>query len=266
MATAGLLAACGGPPSPAAAPSPQAGAGAAQPAAGSSLIRPVVGAVGDSAAFGIRVTGIGHGPDRATYDLARPAYITILSITDEAIASITPNVSEATRIEMAGTHTAGLNSLRSDGNRVADRFGPRAARTVPEEDATLAEIAEYNRCLAQARATDAKQREANRRVIGRDSAGRPIYGPPEERAGERTAESYCRIPSRPNREPLTYQSAVQAKPGRYLMVFASDTPVAYRDILELAITETDPRLMAISIGRKLFGPRNGIWSGYVLPW
>ena len=225
-----------------------------------------MGAVGDSVAFGVRITGLAYGPDRATYELARPAYITVLSVTDEGIASITPNVSEATRIEMAGTHTAGLNMLRNDGNRVMDRFGPRAARTVPEEDATLAEIAEYNRCLAQARAADARRREANRRVIGRDSAGRPIYGPPEERAGERTAESYCRVPSTPNRGPLTSQPAVRAKPGRFLMVFASDTPVTYRQIVELAITETDPRLMTISIGRKLFGPRNSIWSGYFLPW
>lgn len=79
----------------------------------------------------------------------------------------------------------------------------------------------------------------------------------------REAESYCRPPA-PRRavEPVAPR---RVTPGRYLMVFASDTPIEYRDIVDLVVSEGDPRSIAEVIGRKLFGIRGARWSGSFLP-
>src|SRR5262245_43294076 len=69
-------------------------------------------AVGDTASFGLRIVAVVGGPDRITYRLPRPAYVTMISVTDSTIEPLMPLVSEEPRIVMAGEHTTGLNRGR----------------------------------------------------------------------------------------------------------------------------------------------------------
>lgn len=238
------------------------------PAGATAAVSPTIVAsvVGDSTAFGARITGLGYGPDRASYVLNKPAYVAFIGVTDRAIASLIPAIGVESKIESAGAHTAGLNNS-ARGDRVADRFGAR--RGIADVDASAAQLQEYNRCLARAREADRQRAEGQRRVIGRDSAGRPIYGPPEYRADVQSAESYCRAPQAPQtsrQAGINSIGRVPAQRGRMLILYVSDTPVAHKDVLELAITETDPKLVALSIGRKLFGQRGAQWSAHLVPW
>jgi hypothetical protein len=188
-------------------------------------------------------------------------------VTDSAIGAIVPHVDTPSQIEMAGTHTAGLLRQAGVATTIAQQFGERAAGTIVDDNVRLAELSEYNRCVARAMSADKSRREASRPIIGRDSAGRPIYGPtPPQTASEPDPESYCRVPRAASSAAADAPGMFPARPGRYVILYLSDTPVAYKDILALAITESEPRLMASSIGRKLFTAKGAIWSGYFRPW
>jgi hypothetical protein len=216
------------------------------------------GAVGDTAAFGLRFTGIGYGPDRATYELAKPAYITMIGVTETTIEALMPLATEDPRIEMAGVHTTGLN-------RSSEVLRGRLPSELTAPDPRMAELQAYNRCVERGRAADKQQAERNRRIVGRDSAGRPIYGPPEYNAADVNYESQCTMPvARSNNsqpDPMR-----PAKKDRYLLIFVSDSPVRHETIVALRVSETEPRLFTTSIGRKLFGGRDAVWAGYFRPW
>jgi hypothetical protein len=216
------------------------------------------GAVGDTARYRIKVTAIAYAPDRATYETSAPGYVTIISVTERAIEALVPLATEDPHVEMAGTRTTGLSRGR-------EGIAMIPSQVLAAEQARVAEIQDYNRCLERARAYDKARAEQNRRVVGRDSAGRPIYGPPEFHAADRSAESSCVL-----QQPAPEQPQARSTPGirgnRHLLLFLSDTPVAHRQILELSVSEADPRIMAAAIGRKLFADRGATWSGYYQPW
>jgi hypothetical protein len=99
-------------------------------------------------------------------------------------------------------------------------------------------------------------------MVGYRKDGSPIYGPGDEPIRE--AESYCRPPGTDRKSKSG--PTQPAKPGRYFLLYASDTPIDYRDIEDLRVTEGDPRSIAEVIGRKLFGIRGARWSGSFIPW
>jgi hypothetical protein len=246
---AASITACGGSPArvAGAAPAPARGV-------------PAFGSVGDTAAFGLKLTGLAYAPDRITYEVNRPSYVTILSVSQSSIVSIIPRVDVDSRIEMAGSHQTPLTVLDT---KAAKSVVPSSMSAAPilNDDARVAEVQEYNRCMARAAAASKRDEEASRRVVGRDSAGRPIYGPPTVVPNERNYENQCaqRQASTQTPAPPRFESA-PGQPGRFLLIFASDTRVEHKQVLELAVTESDPRLMTIAIGRKLFGG-GAIWSG-----
>lgn len=222
-------------------------------------------AAGDTTAFGARILRVVGGPARATYELDRPAYVTLLSVDFRSIVAIAPVTGMKSELLGRGQHTAGLSQQTEAGDfSVGARFGPRAGLT--EDPASAAAVGEYNRCVANARRAAAQRRTGPRPVIGRDSTGQPIYGPPTESADDarRSDEHRCKMPTI-GIQHAADQSA-PAKPGRYLLLFASDTPVAYRDVTELVITAADVRTTAQIIGDKLFGVRGARWSVSSLPW
>ncbi len=216
------------------------------------------------AAFGVRVTGVAYGPDRAMYELSRPAYVVVISVTDKAIHPVSPSQTITPALVGSGMHAVALDpesrgDIRGVSLNAAD--GSAAVR-----DESAAGVMEYNRCLARARQESSRRREARRPIIGRDSLGRPIYGPPPtlDEPGV-DLESRCRMPvtERPQAAMSAQRPAVS---GRQLLIFASDTPVEYRDIIDLVITEGDPRSVAAVIGRKLYDIRGARWSATYLPW
>jgi hypothetical protein len=245
VSLAALLAACG------AAASVSTSAARPAPASAPAI---ALGSVGDTATFKISRAVIGYGPDRVTFEMSRLGYITLIGVDSANITPILPLVSETPRIEMAGPHTFGLNAR-------AKAVG--AVSVIPEN---TAELQAYNRCVTQAIAYDKAREQQSRKVIGRDSAGRPIYGPPEPIATTESAERRCVDPSTRQVESATSQPALPARPGRYLLLYVSDTPVNHEAIVALKITENDPRLMTISIGRKLFNGRDALWAGYFRNW
>jgi len=220
--------------------------------------------VGTATDFAVRIVSVASNPSRATFELARPAYVTVISVTETAIDAILPVVGMKQKIIGGGTHVASLSrQVDVAANGVIDRFG-NAGANVASDDATADQIREYNRCLAGARQAESKRRDASRRVTGYDKDGKPIYGPASEPTID--YEALCRAPqgkANANRSP---QLATPAKPGRYLLIYASDTPIEFRDITELTVTESTIRLTAYTIGKRLFGVRGAAWSGHIAPW
>lgn len=227
----------------------------------------MAGAAGDTAAFGLSLVSLSYSPDLVSYELRRPSYVTILSVSQSAVEAIIPGANAPSRIEMAGPHLAGLTRFRDSASlsavpAVNSRIGP-----LLDGDARLADVQEYNRCIAQAEAMNRRDEQASRRIIGRDSAGAPIYGPPTVAPAERNYGTRCaqrRVLPRPTGAEGPPSVAKQA--GRYLLLFASDTPVSHHQVLELAISESDPLLITRTIGSRLFGPRAAIWSGLYRAW
>jgi hypothetical protein len=217
--------------------------------------------VGETAEFGVKITGVAYGPDRVNYEMSRAAYITIIVVNESSILSIVPSEAAASTIESAGAHVSGLTRMGVADN--LNRFGGVAG-----VDPTAVTSAEYERCMMRADQI-ARLNARNRRVIvGRDSAGRPIYGPAEVTVDDqRMAESRCNATTRSSSQkaPVTSQ-APAGKKDRYLFIYATDTPVNVQAIIDLKITENDPKLMAISMGKKLFDIRGARWAGYYIPW
>jgi hypothetical protein len=216
--------------------------------------------VGETTEFGVKITGVAYGPDRVNYETTRAAYITIIVVNETSILSIIPSDAAPSTIEAAGAHVSGLTRLGVANN--ANRFGG-----VPGVDPTAVTAAEYERCMARA-AQVARANAQNRRVIvGRDSAGRPIYGPAEVTVDDqRMAESRCTASNRGSSQNGPVVASQPAAKNRYLFIYATDTPVDAKAIAALAITENDPKLMAIAMGKKLFDVRGARWAGYYIPW
>lgn len=217
----------------------------------------------------MRITAIAGGPARATLELARPSFVTVLSVTPDRIEAITPVTGMMAELVGAGARVVSLERELGGGNSVGERFGA-VAETVLPDDITAAELQEYNRCMANARRIDAARRESRRRIVGRDSAGRPIYDPTPVPpvAGEWTAESQCMANAQRRRGAAATPTPtpVAAQPGRYLLVFASDASVSHTDVLRLDISEGDPRSIAATIGVRLFEPRQARWAVAYTPW
>lgn len=201
--------------------------------------------------FEARFVSVAYEPSRATFELSQAAYVTLISVTDAAIEAIIPTLGAPQHLVQRGAHVVYLNRLDSARYGIVDQF------------ASVGALSEYNRCLANARLLDARRREARRRIVGRDSAGRPIYGEAEPQTGP-DAESRCRAPV-PPKAPVADRRPAPLK-VRYLLLFASDTKVAYRDIVDLAIAEGDPQSMIEVIGWRLFTIRGARWSGSFVPW
>ena len=224
------------------------------------------GSRGDTAQFGVKIVDVSYAPDRATYELRRPSYVTVVSITQDRVTAITPSVGRS-GLAGSGSHTLGLDeeSRRSLDNL---RANYRIGRVTPD-DASAAQIMEYNRCLSRARAVSAARRSGRRPIIGRDSTGNPIYGqaPLLDSPDDIDYEARCRIPTSPGKgeNDRTTRQAPEAE-NRYLLVFAADTPIEARDIEDLVITESDVRSIAVVVGRKLFDIRGAQWSVTFLPW
>jgi hypothetical protein len=216
--------------------------------------------VGETAEFGVKITGVAYGPDRVNYELTRAAYITIIVVNESSILSIVPSEAAASTIESAGAHVSGLTRMGVANN--AQRFA-----NAPGVDANAVTAAEYERCMSRA-AQVARLNAQNRRVIvGRDSAGRPIYGPAEVTVDDqRMAESRCNMSQSSTQQAPRGPVSAPAKKDRYLFIYATDTPVNVQAIIDLKITENDPKLMAISMGKKLFEIRGARWAGYYIPW
>lgn len=220
-------------------------------------------ALGTSDKFAVRIVGVGVDPGRAVFELSQPSYVTLISVTATTIEAILPGNGAKQQIVASGLHVAILRQLDSTRFGVADRFGARSG--LLEDNVGAAELQEYNRCLANARQINAQRRQARRPVVGRDSAGRPIYGEAAPSADPREdAERYCRMPA--SRTASASGPAPARAKGRYLLLYASDTPITNRDIVALAISEGDPRSIAEVIGRRLFGARGAQWSGTFVPW
>jgi hypothetical protein len=220
------------------------------------------GPLGDTAVFRVRVTSVAYGSDRATYELRRPSYVTIVSVTDSGIVAITPLPEFPARLEGGGAHTRSLYGNAVLVPAVNANGAQQSAANEDMEEYARQEDA-YNRCTA---AAAARRRSAPPVVIGHDKDGKPIYGtPPESATDQYSPESGCSrlMPSRRDGPARTPGHPVA---GRYLMVFASDAPVEYRDIVALGVSESDPQLIAFAIGNKLFGARGAQWAGYVSPW
>ena len=255
------VAACGRS-TPAASPGP---APAPTGAVAAQLLSPDI--IGTSERLAVRILGVGVDPSRAVFELSQASYVTLISVTATTIEAIVPGNGVRQQIVAGGLHVAVLRQLDSTRFGVADRFGARAG--VLEDNVGAAELLEYNRCLANARLVDARRRQAVRPVVGRDSAGRPIYGEAPPTDPRQESERYCRMPA--SRAATGAGSAGSAgsadarTQGRYLLLYASDTPITSRDIVNLTISEGDPRSITEVIGRRLFGARGAQWSGAFAP-
>ena len=87
----------------------------------------------------------------------------------------------------------------------------------------------------------------------------------DDAAGEIDYESTCRVGPSSRPQPGTLPRPA-AKAGRYLFVYAADTPVESSDVADLVISEGDPRAIALVMGQKLFGIRGARWSAAFAPW
>src|SRR5262249_45710136 len=106
-----------------AAPSPVAASATRNPNSLAAQPRKT-GAIGDVENFGVKVTGVGYGPDRATYELTRASYVAMLVVTDSGIGAIMPLREFPAQLQGGGAHTNSL--LATDkGMGGADRFGAR---------------------------------------------------------------------------------------------------------------------------------------------
>lgn len=224
------------------------------------------GSRGDTARFGVKVVDVMYAPDRSTYELARPAYVTVLSVASDRIAAIAPATGKSELVG-SGSHTIGLD--REAGiqlGRIQASF--RNGRLLPD-DASAAQVRDYNRCLTRARGAAAQRREARRPIVGYDSSGKAIYGPPPliDAPGDVDLEVRCRIPPASGAQAAPRVAAPSPKTaGRYLLIFASDTPIETRDIEELVVNESDVRSITLVVGQKLFGVRGANWSVTFRPW
>jgi hypothetical protein len=219
--------------------------------------------VGETAEFGVKIIGVAYGPDRVNYEMTRAAYITIIVVDETSILSIVPSEAVPSSIESAGAHVSGLTRLGSVNNVGKERFG-----SAPGVDLAAVTAAAYERCMVRAAQTARAQAQNRRVVVGRDSAGRPIYGPAEPTMDDQMrAEAACGSASRnSSQQPPQGPVSVPSKKNRFLFIYATDTPVDAKTIAALAITENDPKLMAIAMGKKLFDVRGARWAGYYIPW
>ncbi|MDA1082572.1 MAG: hypothetical protein O2973_13055 [Gemmatimonadetes bacterium] len=227
------------------------------------------GTLGASPEFAVARVEVAYGPERVTYELQRPAYVTVLSVTDDRIEAIVPDAGKRSELVGSGSRIVGLNREANTAVNAANaRFRGMDTRGVAPNDVTMAQMQEYNRCVARARQISANRRAAKRPIIGYDSLGRAIYGPAPtiDDPGDFDFERQCRYPTpaRPTPGPAAQRQAPQA--GRYLLIYTSDTPVEHRDVLELVVTGGDVRSIATTVGRKLFDLRGALLSVTYLPW
>jgi hypothetical protein len=218
--------------------------------------------VGETEKFGARITSVAANPERVTYELQRAAFVTIIVIDGDKILSIVPDMTGPSKIETAGPHVAGLVRMANGANRAASLV------TAPGASMSDPTAADYEKCMARA-AQYAKAAAAQRKVVvGTDSKGQPIYGPADPTVDETMRyEQGCNGSPQVGtwtgpRGPVT----MAVKKGRYLFLYATDTPVDVKTIEALAITETDPKLMALAMGKKLFAVSGAIWAGYYTAW
>ncbi len=219
------------------------------------------GTAGDTALFEGRIATVTRNPARVAFHLGRPAYVTLVSVDDRMIEAISPAPGARPVLVARGVHVASL--LRGWDREIPTTDGRTNA---PADLISAAAVMEYNRCLANARQRDAQRRSGPRPVVGRDSSGAPIYGPPTETADDarRSLQDRCRMPS-VGIDPAAADYA-RIKPGRFLLLLASDTPIENVDISNLVVTSADIRATVQIIGDKLFTVRGARWSASYVAW
>ncbi len=231
------------------------GCGASPPATARRTVAPapvLAGPVslGDTTRYGVRILGVGYAPSRVSLLFSTAAYLTIVGVTPERIDALVPTAEHDSNIVEAGAMTIalGVDSPGAAGRSAGGDEGSAAARM------------EQSACAARVRALNAARAKQSRRQVGTDSKGNPIYveDPPPEIDEDRA----CPLPAVNGGRPV----ATAPRSRRYLLVFASDTPVSNQNVIDLAVTEGDPRSMAMAIGTKLFSIRGGTWSVTVTPW
>jgi hypothetical protein len=210
--------------------------------------------LGDTARYGVRILGVGYAPSRVSLMFSTAAYLTIVSVTPERIDALVPTAEHDSKIVEAGAMTIALG-VDTPGPNAGGRGGDAGG-----DEGSAAARMEQSACAARVRARNAARAKQSRRQVGTDSKGNPIYveDPPPEIDEDRA----CPLPGVNGGKPL----ATAPRSRRYLLVFASDTPVSNQNLIDLAVTEGDPRSMAMAIGTKLFSIRGGTWSVTVAPW
>ena len=237
-------------------------------AASRAAIGPPRGAItiGDSSVLAARILGVAHAPERVAYILARTAYVTILSLDDKTIVPLRPVAGRRSELTGDGPQMAGLTGESRANGSSAVGSGQRPGAT--DDLTSAAAVQEYNRCVANARQANKNRRSGPRPIVGRDSAGQPTYGPPAETADDARRsiqdEDRCAMPTIGLQQAIA--ASVPAKPGRFLVLFASDTPIEHRDVTDLVVTSADIAVTVRLIGEKLFGVRGALWSASYLPW
>lgn len=236
------------------------------PLASSTTARAANGRAGDTAAFDVRIVGVAYAPDRLSLRVARPAFVTVVAVTPDRIVPLLPTAGTSSEAVPDGERTMSLEVQGGDGrNRVAERF-PRSGAA--DDAASAAAVMEYNRCLANARRVNEARKRTERRQVGTDSLGRPVFetvvvdDPSSDPRHD--AERQCREPD----GSVGRLRAPDASHGgtRMLFVFASDTPVSQQNVVDLAIPEGDARSIAAAIGGRLFTARGGRWAAAYAPW
>lgn len=233
------------------------------------------GVVGDTAAFGPRILRVDRALQRATYSLAAPAYVLILSVAPgHSIDPVWADPNSAPSMVRAETRTARL--------LVPGAASPLGATNgASNEQLPAAVQADIDRCVRQE--IDAAERRAaaaerSRRpptqAPARDSAGRPIQQPPQpdrnpapvlDAGFERRAEAACgrRYGNRPGATaPDTRE--------RYLVLLASNAPIGAVELAArldgLTVNAENVRGTIEAVAEGLYFDRRAIWSGYYVRW
>ncbi len=223
------------------------------------------GTAGDTSLFESRIARVTRNPAQLSFHLDRPAYVTVISVDDKTIDAIAPRAGARSELVGRGSHIASLvHGMNAEFESQAMRPGRNT--NPPDDVVSAAAVMEYNRCVANARQMDAQRRSGPRRIIGRDSSGAPIYGPPEETADDalRSLQDRCRMPT-VGISQTTVDYALP-KPGRFLVLFASDTPIEQVDIAKLVVTAANIMATVQTIGDRLFTVRNSRWSASYVAW
>jgi hypothetical protein len=226
----------------------------------------IEGVIGDTSALGARILQIDRVGHRATFRLAKPAFVLVLAVAPgRSIDPVWFDPDETPSLMTADKHTVPL--------RMPETVGPAARGGAAQQDQLPAAVqAEIDRCVRQATPRPPRRRPPK---IVRDSAGRIIKVEPGEPG--RTSSSMDEVEAERNA-----QRACAAKYGnragattpdtheRYLVVLASNTSMTTIELAArlnaLTVTATDSRSTIAAVAQGLFFDRHAVWSGHYVRW
>lgn len=212
------------------------------------------GAIGDSTAFGLRITGFNGPRNRATFRLTEPAYVVALAvIPGERVDPVALRMAADTAIKASGMHQVSIAMPR----------GPGLATKQPGPGQS-----EYERCVAQRSVLGA---QAPKTTTIYDSTGKPVTREvtsgstwPEEHAAELQCDYL-----EPGKGAGTRPSAMP-HPDRYLLLIASNVRLTEAELLDrlsaMAVTADDVPATLAGVASALYPDRSATWSGHYTRW